>query len=477
MKFSFVNPAPNEMMLKGERTMINASPPLGILYIAAMLKRAGVEVSVLDQAAEGMTAKETANWVIKEDPDILGVSTLTCSSLMAPKIAEEVKKIKPSITVAFGNHHATFNAERILGKYPFVDVIVRGEGEQTCLDLVNYLKEEKSLKDVLGVTFRHANQIVSNLDRPLIKDVDALPFPDRGLLDVEYHNSIVGINIAPRKFTSFITSRGCVFKCRFCSCASMARNLWRPRSIENILEEMNLLMSEGYEQLFFVDDNFTLNQKRVIKLCQMMRKEKIDMEWVSEGRVDQCSYNMLREMKKAGCRLIYFGIESGSQKVLNYYDKRTTPRQSEKAVAKARKAGIDLIIGSFIVGAPVETEKDIEQTFEIIRRIDLDIPQINVLGVYPGSPIWDEAKQKGLLDEDRYWEIGACPSEIYPNTVPLSEIRRMVHDFYMGFLGSRRFLLKQVLLTARSPYRLNVIFRNLSRIGAIKDNIESFTSL
>jgi radical SAM superfamily enzyme YgiQ (UPF0313 family) len=464
-------------MLKGEKTMITASPPLGILYIASTLKQEGVEVSFLDQAAKGLTAKEAADWVIKENPDILGISTLTFSSLMAPKIAEEVKKRKLDIKIIFGNHHATFNARRILRKYPQVDMIVRGEGEQTCLDLVDNLRKNKSVRDVSGITFRHNDKIVSNPDRSLIKDIDSLPFPDRSLLDMEYHNSIVGINIAPQKFTSFITSRGCVFKCRFCSCASMARNFWRPRSIKNILKEINLLVSEGYEHLFFVDDNFTLNQKRVIKLCRMIRKEKINIKWVGEGRVDQCSYSMLREMKKAGCRLIYFGIESGSQNILNYYDKRTTPKQSALAVSKARKAGIDLIIGSFIIGAPIETEKDIQQTFEIARRIDLDIPQINVLGVFPGSPLWAESVQKGLLDEKKYWETGVSPSEIYPNTVSFNEIKRMIREFYLGFLGSRRYLIKQILLTARSPYRLNVILNNLPKISIIKDNITSFTSL
>ena len=251
----------------------------------------------------------------------------------------------------------------------------------------------------------------------------------------------------------------------------MARNFWRPRSIENILKEMNLLVSKGYELLFFVDDNFTLNQKRVVKLCRMMRKEKIDVELVGEGRVDQCSYSMLREMRKSGCRLIYFGIESGSQKVLEYYDKRITSKQSEIAVSKARKAGIDLIIGSLIVGAPVETEKDIQQTFEMVRRMDLDIPQINVLGVYPGSPIWEESAQKGFLDEDKYWETGVYLSDIYPDAVSLNVIKHMIKVHYQNFLTSPQYIIKQILQTIRSPYRLNVVFNNLNRIGIINDSI------
>jgi len=477
MKFSFVNPGPNETLLKGEKTMISASPPLGILYIASVLKGRGVEVSALDQAGEGSSIKEVVDWVMKEDPDILGVSTLITSSLTAPKIAERVKEKNPNVTIVFGNHHATFNAERILEKYPYVDIIVRGEGEQTCLELVNCLEEKRSLRGVLGVTFRHRGRIVSNPDRGLIRDVDPLPFPDRDLLDVEYHNTTIGVNVAPKKFTSFLSSRGCVFKCRFCNCANFARNLWRPRSVENILEELHLLASEGYEQLMFVDDNFTLNRKRVIKLCQRMRKEKIDVEWIGEGRVDQCPYTMLREMVKAGCRMIYFGIESASQKVLNYYNKRITPKQSEKAVANARKAGVDIIVGSFIIGAPNETKKDIQKTLNFTRRLNLDIPQANILYVCPGNLIWEEFKERGLLNEDQYWETGVCISDIYLGAVPLPEMRQMIRDYYRNFLRCPRYLTKQMLLTVRSPYRLNVAFSNLRRIGDIKDSINSFTSL
>jgi radical SAM superfamily enzyme YgiQ (UPF0313 family) len=454
-------------------TMINSSPPLGVLYIASVLENAGVEVSVLDQAAEESSIRTVVDWVMKENPDILGVSTLSRSSLVAPKIAEEVKKKNPNIPIVFGNHHATFNAKMLLEKYPYVDIIVRGEGEQTCLELSDYVKQNRSLKEILGITFRHNEQIVSNPDRPLIKDINSLPFPNRNLLRVEYHNTTMGINASPKKFTSFLSSRGCLFKCHFCSCMSITRNTWRHRSIENMLDELHILKNEGYKQLMFVDDNFTLNQKRVIKLCQAMRKEKINIEWICEGRVDQCSYIMLREMAKAGCRMIYFGIESSSQKVLDYYKKGITPNQSEMAVAKARKAGVDVIVGSFIIGAPNETKKDIQKTFDFAQRIEVDIPQISILEANPGTPIWDEFKNNGLLREENYWETGVFISDLCKNTVPINELKLMIHDFYKILLKRPRYILKQLLLTIGSSYRQNVVLNNLNRISAIKDNISN----
>jgi anaerobic magnesium-protoporphyrin IX monomethyl ester cyclase len=477
MKFSLINPGPNETFVEGEKTMIAACPPLGILYLASTLQSEGFKVSVLDHAAEGMSVKKVVDWVIKEDPDILGLSVLVSNSLIAPKIAEEVKKWNPDITIVFGNHHATFNAERILKKYPYVDVIVRGEAEQTCLELVNSLKERKSLKDVLGVTFRHNGRIVSNPDRPLIRNLDLLPFPKRDLLDTEYHNTTVGINVAPKRFTSFLSSRGCVFKCRFCNCTTISQNLWRPRSVENIIEELNFLTSEGYEQIMFVDDNFTLNRKRIVKLCRRMRQEKIDMEWICEGRVDQSSYDMYREMVRAGCRMMYFGIESGTQKVLDYYDKKTTPAQSKEAVKKARKAGMDLIVGSFIIGAPNETKVDIQRTLRFVSELDLDIPQINVLDAYPGNSIWEEFKEKGLIDEDKHWERGVWISDICPYAVPPNEIKEMLRRFYQNYIWSPQYIIRQVLRTLKSQYRLNVVLNSLSRINTITEGVSSFTSL
>jgi len=477
MKASFVNPGPNESLLEGEKTMTAACPPLGILYLASTLESNGVETSVLDHAAERISIKRVVDWVKKEDPDVLGLSVLVSSSLTGPRIAEEAKRANPNLVVVFGNHHATFNAERILRKYPFVDVVVRGEGEQTCLELVNRIEEKSSLKGVLGITYRNRDRIVSNPDRPLIKDIDSLPFPDRGLLKNEYHNTTVGINVAPKKFASFLSSRGCVFKCRFCCCSSIAHGVWRARSVDNVLQELHLLASEGYRQVMFVDDNFTLNRKRAVELCRRMRKEKVDLDWICEGRVDQASYDMYREMVKAGCRMMYFGIESGTQKVLDYYDKRTTTQQSREAVEKARKAGMDLIVGSFIIGAPNETKADIQETLDFVKGLNLDIPQINVLGAFPGDSIWREFSDRGLIDEDRYWERGVGASDVFSDAVSLEEMRAMVRRFYKEFLTSPKYVARQLQLTLKSTYRLNVVFDSLSRIRAVMDGISSYTSL
>jgi radical SAM superfamily enzyme YgiQ (UPF0313 family) len=438
-----------------------------------VLRERGIEVSVLDQPAKGFTIEETVNWVEKEDPDILGFSTFASSGRTAALISKMVKEKNPNITTVFGNYYATFNPERILRKYPSVDIIVRGEGENTALELVNCLRNKGKLKEVQGISFKNGENIVSTPDQPLIRDLDSLPFPDRELIDDEYHSIIAGANVAPKKFTSMVSSRGCVYRCRFCSCQQFARGMWRPRSVQNTLEELHFLASEGYEQFIFIDDSFTLNQKRVIKLCREMRKEKIDMDWICEGRVDNCSYEMLQEIARAGCRILYFGIESANQRILNYYNKQTTPQQSKTAVKTARKAGIDAVVGSFIVGAPDETREEIQNTIEFAKQIPIDFPQFNILGVYPGTAIWNEFEAKGLLKGGEYWETGIAVSEICPTAVPLNEIKHMIHEAFYHFIRRPSFLLGQIAKTVKSSYRMTIVMSNLGRIGDVRENMRS----
>jgi anaerobic magnesium-protoporphyrin IX monomethyl ester cyclase len=476
MKFSFINPGPNpELPIEDVKKMVGAAPPLGILYIATYLRENGVDISIIDEAAQGYSLKKTVDWVKREDPDILGFSTCSATGRKAALIAEKVKQENPNVKIAFGNFYATFNAERILKKYPSVDFIIRSEGEHSSLELAKCLETDGDLKKVLGINFRNNSRIISTPDRPLIKDINSLPFPDRELLDVEYHNTTAGIVVAPKKFSSFVTSRGCVFRCRFCGCRRLARTLWRSRSVDNILEELHLLSSQGYKQFLFVDDNFTLNPKRVIKMCQRLKKEKMDIEFFAEGRVDHCPQDMLQEMVRAKCRMIYFGIENSTQKVLDYYDKQTTPQQAMDAVKRAKKAGINVIVASFILGAPHETRQEIWNTLKFAQKLQVDIPQFNILATFPGTDIWEELKMQGLIDEEQHWETGVMVPEVSPDAVPAKEIERMIHDGYLQFFIRPDYIIKQLAKIAKSSYRLNVLLNNLKRAETVTESIKTVT--
>ncbi len=245
--------------------------------------------------------------------------------------------------------------------------------------------------------------------------------------------------------------------------------------MENIFEELRLLVSDGYRQFLFVDDNFALNQKRAIKLCREIRREKMDIEWICDSRVDHCSYDMLRETVRAGCIMVYFGIESANQRVLDYYNKQATPKQAEVAVKNARKAGVDVVVGSFIVGAPNETRQEIQNTLKFAQRLDLDVPQFNILGAFPGTDLWDELTMKGVINADQYWETGLCVAEVSPDTVPHEEIQQMIHKYFYDFLLRPSYIAAQVMRTLKSRYRINVMINNLNRRGDIAESLRQLT--
>jgi anaerobic magnesium-protoporphyrin IX monomethyl ester cyclase len=470
MKVCLVSSGPNHDLDDKERNKsITAFPPLGLLYLSAILEEKGLEVSVLDQAGQGFTLDQTVNWVLEQNPDVLGFSTLTTSGISAAQTSDNVKQKNPNILTVLGNHYATFNSERILKRYPSVDVVVRGEGERTFSQLVDSVGKNGDLSAVKGITYRKGNTVVSNEDQALIKDLDVLPFPDRKLIDVEYHCMISGANAAPKKFTSVLSSRGCAYHCRFCNCGGIARNSWRSRSAENTIKELCELSGDGYKQVLFVDDSFTLNPKRTLEICREIRKEKLDLQWICEGRVDHCSRELFQEMTKAGLKVLYFGIENANQRILDYYHKTITPQKSETAVKTARRAGVDVIVGSFIMGAPDETRAEIQNTINFAKRLPIDIPQFSVLAAYPGNDIWTEMQTKGYLNGDDYWETGVAVSQVSPTAVPVDEIKKMVHQAFFDFVKRPKYLLREFARTVKSPYRRNIILSNMKHISEIKE--------
>jgi len=474
MKFSFVSPSP---AVEAVGKIESPWPPLGVLYCAGVLINNGVEVSILDQAARRFTSEQILRWVRKEDPDILGFSVLVTSYNQTLNLAKEAKEQNPNLITVLGNYHATFNAERILKKYSFIDIIVRGEGENSALELARAVKNKGNLKDIAGLTFRNSGRVVSTQDAPLLGNIDSLPIPNRDLLEAEYTSEIFGVKVATRKFTSIISSRGCPFRCSFCGCRKFARGVWRPRSVESIMKEFLLLYSKGYRQFLFVDDNFTLNLRRVAKLCHQIKKEKLEIEWFCDSRVDSCSYDTFREMVKAGCRLLYLGVESANQRILNYYSKGITPDQTRRAVRLARKADMDIIVGSFIVGAPDETRQEIKNTLQFAYELDIDVPQLNILSAFPGTDLWNDMVTKGFITEEKYWEKGVYVSQVSPYAVPFEGIRQMTYDYFKTFYLRPRKLLSEILRTVKSPYRMTALSNNLLRVGEIVSTVKREISL
>ena len=255
-------------------------------------------------------------------------------------------------------------------------------------------------------------------------------------------------------------SRGCPYQCRFCS---VNHESWRHRSVGNIIQELQLLESEKYREIMIMDDNFTINPKWVIKICKNIIKEKIDLIFHCEARIEGTK-EMYEYMNRANVKTIFYGMESGSQRVLDYYQKNITPSQCKLALKKARKAGIDMLFASFILGAPIEKISDIQKTVNYALRLDIDYVMFHIFEVFPGIKIWDELIGQNKIDENKYWETGVRIPKLPFYNIDLEFLIDVIRKTYQKFysLGRPKFIFKQFARSLRSSYRRDKL-KNLAK--------------
>ncbi|MHA1378084.1 MAG: B12-binding domain-containing radical SAM protein [Candidatus Helarchaeota archaeon] len=470
MRICFINPAPRSYIIERGHETTGAYPPLGILYIMAYLKKEGYECILIDQHATKEPIVHVLRQVRRYDPDIVAFNTLTDINMgkRATYIAKVIKDWNPNLKIVFGNYHASFNHERILRKYPFVDICVRGEGEVTFYELVKSIEKNLDLKDVLGITYKSNGRIRINPDRPLIEDLDGLPFPDRAACDdIRYLQNYGGFNADYGKFTTIQSSRGCTYNCSFCCISKLSQRRWRARSIKYVIDELEHLASEGYSNLYWVDDNFTLNPRRAVKLFRAIQKNKLKFVWICDQRVDQVSNSLLYEMKRAGCKSISFGIESANQRILNYLNKKITPKVALKATKKAKKMGIEFIMGTFVVGLPTETLDEIKKTFYFAQKLDIDLPQFHIFGAIPGTKIWDDLVRDGRINPDKYWENGVKVLD-----PPLDIVENQMERAYINFFNRPKFIIDQFFRTVKSSHRWRIILSNAKILAGGKKDFQ-----
>ena len=243
-----------------------------------------------------------------------------------------------------------------------------------------------------------------NPPRPLDRNLDQWPFPDRESLPIDFVESMpldVPVVLSRERFTTMQTSRGCPWPCIFCDIPIFNEGKWRSRSPEHVLAEFEQLKKDGYGAVYFVDDHFLLQPKRIEAICKGINERGLEIQWGCEGRVDSVCMDLFPAMAKAHCRTLMFGIESGSQKILDRLKKEQTLEQTAIAVRAAKKAGIEIVHGFFVVGNPDETEEDMCDTFRFAERLPLDTFAFNRLCVYRGTPLWKEYVERGLVERRR----------------------------------------------------------------------------
>lgn len=341
-------------------------PPLGLAYMAAVLEQNGFEVKIFDCPACQINHEKLKTELEAFQPTIVGIGSMTPTIESALKSARVAKEACPQAKVVMGGPHATFADKQILNDEKSVDVIVRGEGEETIVELAKQPSDFSKIDVVKGITFRKDAEIIQTQNRPYIQDLDALPLPAYKYLPIEKYW------IAGRKLLPIMSSRGCPFQCSFCVASQMFGARFRARSTKNVLDEMEWLRDKyGAEGIAFQDDTLTFDKKRTMDICDGIIERKINLPWGCGTRVDVVTKEVLAKMSKAHCNETMFGVESGCQRMRDVLKKRVTTPQCENAIKWAKEAGMFVTV-SVILGYPGETKEDLQESLDFVRRVEPD---------------------------------------------------------------------------------------------------------
>lgn len=424
-----------------DRVQVMAFPPIGIETLAPIIRQHGHEVRMFDTCHPQMKAEHIACAVRTEKPDVIALSFLSTTAYPATRaMAHRLKLAAPDTPVIVGGVFATINAKEILADTPDIDYIARGEGEEL---MPEFLENLGSPGTVGGLVWRSGGEIVENAPRPVIEDLDQFPYPDRKSLPIDYIESMpldVPAVLSLDRFCTMQTSRGCPYQCIYCGIPSLANRKWRHRSPEHVLGEMQQLNDEGYRSIYLTDDQFLLDRKRIGAICQGIIDRKLKFNWGCEGRVDSVATDQFPIMAKANCNFLAFGVEAGTQKVLDRIGKMQTMKQVEDAVSLAKRHGIETIHGFFLVGSPDETADDILESFRFAARLKLDTFGFNRLCAYRGTPLWQDYVERGIIDDKRDWKKWFKCSDIDPTILAGDVVNRARQKGYMLLFANRLLL-------------------------------------
>jgi len=374
--------------------------PLGIASLAAYLRSENIAIAVIDAVIKRYNVLQTARVAVKSGAIIVGISCLTENRYAALKTLKAIKKSEPRVTTIIGGLHATFSDKLIIDNYPFVDIVVRGEGEETLLELVKKLKAQKSIENVLGITHRKNGKVIVNRSRPFLKEIENLPYPAYDLFPMRDYELPPDVKLKVNQTSLITTSRGCPMGCKFCATThAWGKNIRSTSAIKLFEIVKHLYKNYGVDYIRFADDLFTMKRSKVIEFCNLLIKSQLPIKFRIQARVDTVDLEELKIIKKAGCDLVEYGAESGSNKVLKEVGKHITTEKISYAVKITREAGIDVKY-FLIMGSLKEGPKETWETFELIKKTRPDWIGINALTIYPGTVVHDIAKKEGLISDD-----------------------------------------------------------------------------
>ena len=412
-------------------------PPLGLGYLAAVLEKNKYEVDVIDCQALRLSYEAFKREISKRKPNVVGLTATTRTYKSALRIIEISKELDPNCLTVFGGPHITFWDENALRDCQSLDIVVRREGEYTLLELVQRLEAEKDYHNVQGTTCRKNGKIMRNPDRPFIENLDQLPFPARHLWPLEQL----------RKYEDIFyltTSRGCVYWCEFCAAVRMFGRRYRMRSPKNVVDEIEFLNKTYNATKFtFCDDAFTVDQPRTEELCKEIKNRELRIKWNCGTRVDMITKDLLLKMRSAGCVSVWFGVESGSQHVLNEMRKGISTEQTIRAIGWVRELGLKPV-PNVLIGFPGETEESAWRTIKFAEKISPDeVAFFNIATPLPGTPMFDMVRENRwvrIFDFDLY----DCATPIFETpTLNMKQVAELYQQAFQSFYFRPTYIPRQ----------------------------------
>jgi anaerobic magnesium-protoporphyrin IX monomethyl ester cyclase len=426
-------------------------PYLGLLYVAAAVKDIpGIDISIVDANADELSMEALEELITRESPDMVGFSVLTFNLLNCMEVSKLIRKCSPRTTICFGGWHPTLYPQETLA-FNFIDIIVIGEGELTFRELVTIYHEnrrpaEKYLAAINGIGYKTSDgHVIINSPREVVKNLNDLPLPAYDLVDTTKYSNLLACS---SQVVTIMTSRGCPHRCAFCD---LRRTAYRYRTPINILEEIRFWVEKGVQEFFIQDDNFTISRKRTIEFCRLLIDANLNIKYKISSRVDCIDDEICQYLKDSGCYRIYFGVESGSQKVVDYLEKGITIQDIKTAFQAAHKHDIDCC-AYIMIGVPSETEEDIRLTTRLLNEIKPNHLHCSICTPMPRTYLYGKLMEEGVISHD-YWLAFATnpdPSFKTPFASQLynsEELRRMQNKIQKQFYLNPHIILHEIMKT------------------------------
>lgn len=417
------------------------APPLGLAYIASVLEANSHTVKILDMDISSESLEDACKIF---SPEVVGFTCSTPTAFSAYRSAEKVKQILPTTKIIFGGSHPSSVPEGVIGKL-FIDVVVVGEGEITMLDVVsNIVEDNGNFGNIPGVFYKYNGQIKFTGRRELIADIDSIPYPARHLIPILKYPDHPSAKRTPG--ITILTSRGCYGRCVFCSKAVFGRT-YRTHSAQRVVEEIEQVIEQYHvKEILFVDDTFAADRKRAIEICKLIFERDLDIVWMTPNgvRADTLNEEVVKWMKKSGCHLLLFGIESGNPKILENIRKGITIEQTERAISLCKKYEIDTG-GFFMIGLPGESRKEVEDSIKFAKKLDLDVVKFGITVPLPSTDLFKEYDSKGFINNYDFAQYFWHEKPVFEtDTLSAEEMLNLYQNAYRKFYFQPKYVLKRL---------------------------------